>query len=285
MKKLLIAGAALATLIGTPALAADLARPVYKAPPAVAPVIYSWTGFYIGGNVGGSWSTDSVTSTLVPGGAIPGLGGIFGVPSNIALANALGTGSLNGNGAFTGGGQIGYNYQIGRNWLVGVEGDFNSLSPNRTLTGTGVSTIGPLTITNSVNTHWLATARGRLGATFDRLLIYVTGGAAFTDQKYTQTFNLASAPPAFGTSSVRSTNAGWTVGGGAEWAIWGAWSVKAEYLYAQFKGLNTTTLVCAPNCAAPAFAQNYLGSTNHLGVNIARVGLNYRFGGPVVAGY
>jgi outer membrane immunogenic protein len=255
--------------IGFASIASAADMPV-KAPMMV-PVAYNWTGFYIGGNVGGAWSGTDVTTTNAPG--VPG---IFGVPANIALVNALGTGSANSGGKFTGGVQIGYNWQVSPQWLVGVEADINSLNQTSALSGTGVSTIGPIAVTNSVSTNWLATFRGRLGLTFDRSLIYVTGGAAVTDMSYTQTFNgiLVGPATAFGTSTVNSTKAGWTVGAGWEQALWDKWSVKAEYLFARFGGLSTNTLVTltgAPN------TQNLTGSVGHLDVQIARVGLNYRF--------
>jgi outer membrane immunogenic protein len=62
MKKLLLAGiTGIALVASAPADAADLRKPTYKAPPpVVAPVpIFTWTGLYIGGNVGYGWSHTS----------------------------------------------------------------------------------------------------------------------------------------------------------------------------------------------------------------------------------
>ena len=134
-----------------------------------------------------------------------------------------------------------------------------------------------VTITNSVSTHWLATFRGRLGVTFNNWLVYATGGAALTNPNYTETFSapgLAVAGNAAGTSSASSTQTGWTVGGGAEVMLSSAWSLKAEYLYAHFNGLSTPTTVGSTG----GFTQFLVGSTDHLNVQVARLGLNYKFG-------
>ena len=74
MKKILLAGVAFTALIAGPAIAADLARPVYRAPVAVvAAPAWNWTGFYIGGNLGGAWIDENVATTNTPGAP-----GIFG---------------------------------------------------------------------------------------------------------------------------------------------------------------------------------------------------------------
>jgi len=250
--------------------------PVHSEPAAAVP--YNWSGFYVGGNAGASWAKSDVTSNLIPGPVVPGSAALYGgVPANIAVINAIGTGSLSGNGRFTGGGQIGFNWQFAPSWLVGIEADFNSFNEKLSLSRTGTTTIGPATVTNSLSTNWLATVRGRIGVTFDRLLLYVTGGAAFTDLNYSQVYSDGAAPPGAGSSSKKSTKTGWTVGGGGEWALSDRWTVKAEYLYVQFDGQNTTTLLCAGGCGT--FSQNLTGVTGDLRVHIARIGLNYRFGG------
>jgi len=254
--------------------------PVHNDPAAVVP--YNWNGFYIGGNVGGTWANSDVTSNLIPGAVVPGSAPIFATAPNINLVSALGTGSLGEKGRFLGGGQIGFNWQFSPRWLVGIEADFNSFSEKVSLSATGIATVvaaptsRPATVTNTLRTTWLATVRGRVGATFDRLLLYVTGGAAFTDLEYTQTFSLV--PGAAGSSSVKSTKTGWTIGGGGEWKLADKWTIKAEYLYVQFDGQSTTSLLCAGSCAANS--QNLTGVTGDLRAHIARIGLNYRFGGP-----
>src|ERR1700712_2545096 len=110
-KSILSAVAVASAMFGVGAAsAADLPARTYTKAPVMMETAYSWTGFYIGGNVGGAWGNTDYTTTNTPGGA--GLPGIFGVGANIALVNALGTGSVNSNnGQFTGGFQAGYNWQ------------------------------------------------------------------------------------------------------------------------------------------------------------------------------
>jgi outer membrane immunogenic protein len=278
-KLIISAAAAISAIAGIGAAsAADLPARTYTKAPAMADPAYNWSGWYVGGNVGAAWSRTDYVTTNTPG--VPA--GIFGVPANIALVNTLGTGSANQGGKFTGGVQAGYNWQVSPQWLLGVEADINSLRQNPSLIQTGVSTEGPITLANTTNTNWLATFRGRAGLTFNRTLLYVTGGAALTDRSYTQTFNAPglAVGNTFGTSVVSDTRVGWTVGAGVEQALWGAWTVKGEYLFTRFNGIGTATLV-----SVAGFTQNLTGNTGNLDIQVARVGLNYRFGGPVVARY
>jgi outer membrane immunogenic protein len=276
---LIFSAVTIGTMLGIGAAsAADLAARTYTKAPAMVDPAYNWSGWYAGGNVGAAWSrTDYATTNTT------GAPGIFGGASNIALVSALGTGSVNQSGKFTGGVQAGYNWQVSPQWLFGVEADINSLRQNPSLIQTGVSTIGAITLANTTNTNWLATFRGRAGLTLDRTLLYVTGGAALTDMSYTQTFNgpglAGGVGNSFGTSVVSSTRVGWTVGAGVEQALWGAWTVKGEYLFTRFNGMGTATTVNAVG----GFNQNLTGNTGNLDIQVARVGLNYRFGGPILA--
>src|SRR5271166_3504993 len=137
MKKLLLTGVAFAALIAGPAMAADLGAPVYRRP-VVAVAVYNWTGFYIGGNVGGGWENTETNYTYssIPAPNPPGFQDVFGPggPLNVgglsAVASAIARGflptSLGSNQAsfFTAGGQIGYNIQI-NHAVLGVEADIN----------------------------------------------------------------------------------------------------------------------------------------------------------------
>src|SRR5262249_20402438 len=151
MKRFLLASAAmlaLTGLVGT-ANAADLPRQVYtKAPPMMAPY-YNWTGFYVGINGGGGWGTANWNST-----------GDFDVSGGVV------------------GGTVGYNWQFGTG-VVGPEGDIAWADISGT-TATGCVGGGC-----STKNTWLGTARGRVGYAFDRIMPYVTGGAAFGDVEAT----------------------------------------------------------------------------------------------------
>ena len=117
MKKILLATVALVALGATmPALAADLAaRPYTKAPPYVAAPIYNWTGFYIGGHVGGAFGGDN---------------------------NILAPGFASGNdGRFMGGVQAGYDYQFAPNWVMGLEANYSFLDTSSSFANRGLGSV------------------------------------------------------------------------------------------------------------------------------------------------
>jgi outer membrane immunogenic protein len=215
------------------AQAADLppARmPAAVAPVAYAPPVYNWTGFYIGGNIGGGFANSSWSDP-------------FGGGNN----------TFNKNG-FIGGGQIGYNAQY--NWLVvGVEGDFDWTG----LKGSGTDSIGDAINTN---TEWTSTATGRIGAAFDRLLVYGKGGVAFAHDHSTLNDVFG------GSASTNLNRTGWTAGAGLEYALDRNWSAKLEYDYLGF-GSQTLNL---GTTALPAYASNA-----SLNVQEVKAGINYRF--------
>jgi outer membrane immunogenic protein len=248
-------------LLAGPAVAADLAVKAPRAAP-LAPV-FSWTGCYIGANVGGASSKSNFSTSVDPGTHL-------GNPANLAAVSAAGTGSATDTG-FMGGGQVGCNFQSGQ-WVIGIEGDFDAFDTNPTLSGGGVLTTGDLfAISNSVKTSWLATVRPRAGIAFGPSLLYVTGGVAFTDIKYTQSY-ADTLFNAVGASSVSQTKAGWTVGAGWEYAFAPNWSFKAEYLYVKFNSVSADGLI-----VSQTGGQNVLHGSADLQSHIGRVGLNFHF--------
>jgi outer membrane immunogenic protein len=214
--------------------AADL--PVRPAPAPVAPVVYAppaynWSGFYIGGNIGGGFANSSWTDPFT---------------------GASDTFSKDG---FIGGGQIGANVQF--NWLVlGVEGDFDWTS----LKGNGTDSMGN---TINTNTEWTSTVTGRIGAAFDRLLLYGKGGVAFADDQ-SSVNDLSGA-----TASTSNTRTGWTAGAGLEYALAQNWTAKIEYDYLGF-GSET------PNLGTTTFPP-YNPSAS-LNVQEVKAGINFKFG-------
>ncbi len=265
------------------ALAADL--PTRKGPPVYAEPAsaFNWTGFYAGINAGYAWG-DSHFSTQTVFSPI----GYFATSSVPAIA-AIGNQFANTDG-FTGGGQVGYNWQY-NNFVLGFETDFQyyglsggargaSLYPCCAPTGFSVS--------SNVRTDWLFTARPRIGYAFDNWLVYATGGLALTELKGAFAFSDSFAS-AFESASVSDTRVGWTVGGGVEYAFYGPWSVKVEYLHTEFDQISVASanLVAFGGVAFPA---NPFAHSVDLKSNLIRAGLNYRFnfgGGaaPVVAKY
>jgi len=234
MRKLACAIAAIA-LIGKPALAADMA---VKAPPPAAPVapVVNWTGFYVGGNLGGVAEHASGTSDFLDtcsAGCFP----FGGFPTN-PQSNSFSSTRL------LGGVQAGYNWQFNPQWLVGLEGDWDWTSTRYSFcritdqlaapcfnNGFGFENI-------SSKTDWLATVRGRLGWVWGNLLFYGTGGAAWGHVNTTVTLNCLGAGGRgnsvtllTGTSSTSTTKAGWVAGLGAEGMLTKNLSVRAEWLH------------------------------------------------------
>ncbi len=266
MKKFLLAATALTAFVAGPAVAADL--PVRYSPPP-APVVvsyYSWTGCYIGAHAGGAWSRAGYTTTMAPGTHL-------GAAANVLAVSAAGTGSGTGNGSFIGGGQVGCNYQIG-SFVWGVEGDISGLSASANLHGTGILTTGDaFSIDNSSKNSWFGTVRGRAGVAFDRSLLYLTGGLAVTQLKYSQVY-FDTLFNATGAVDASQTKTGWTIGAGWEYAFTNNWSVKAEYLYARFNGVDTSYVVTSTTGGTNVVS----ASVDHENKQIVRVGLNYKFG-------
>ena len=250
MKKSIRSLIAAATLIAGPAMAADMGVPL-KAPPAPIAPPFSWTGFYLGGNVGAGWSNGNVTDTL------------FGVNWN---------GNNNNNATFVGGGQVGFNYQF-NSIVIGVEGDFDWFANNNN--SAAVTAFGT-TVTGSNNGRWLTTLTGRLGYAWDHVLLYGKGGGAWVGSNNFTVTNVATgASVAFNNNN---TNTGWTAGGGLEWAFANNWTARVEYDYV---GLNDISL--AVPAAFPVVGGDVF-TTHNRNIQMVTVGINYLFnfgGGPI----
>lgn len=267
------------------ASAADLPL---KAPPPPAPV-FNWTGFYVGANGGGIWSNNDVSNNFFDG---------AGVASAQTLAALAGAGGANGSGGF-GGLQIGYNWQGATPWVWGVEADIQGMSLNANRTS-AVFTLPPNSAQDfdQIHHNWFATFRGRVGYTTNRALFYVTGGLAVGDTRFsrTQTWafpgDLCAADPRNGlgdchVGSATTTSVGGTVGAGVEYAFSGNWSVKAEYLHIWLQDHNSflTQNSGAAFAGPPLLVQRFNQSMNDSNLDLVRIGINYRWGSPIVAKY
>lgn len=292
MRSALLSGAALALLGVGHAVAADM--PV-KAPPIVVPY-FSWTGFYVGANAGYGWLDSNSTASGSPGVFDPILvaGGSAALASGLALATPSVPPAPAG---FIGGGQIGFNRQIG--WFVGgIEADIDGAAMRQTTVGStlvgvpgfpGSSINAAAAASNRLD--YLATVRGRLGyALYQQWLLYVTGGLAIggvrsnivgTDLLLGGAVGLTTTMPTAATSS--DTRVGWTIGGGAEYALSAHWSAKVEALYYDLgrTNLNTTPASIETNPGGAGIGSifgsaNRVFSTQWTG-GLARFGVNYRF--------
>ena len=248
----LLGGTAAVALAASAASAADLpARAPPPAPIVAAVPLFTWTGFYAGVNAGWGWR-DNEREPVILGGAVPGT----------LLFDS------EDDGGFVGGAQIGYNYQIG-SFVVGVEADIQWADTDNGvyvafLPAGAPRTLLPRTFDNNLS-DWVGTGRRRLGVAFDRVLVYGTGGLAYSDD-----------------------NTGWTLGGGVEWALpvtmFGSSAVTfgLEALYLNFDedddnaggfvGTFTPVGGTPINLFAPATGNN----DNEFW--IARAKLNFKFG-------
>ncbi|MET0707210.1 MAG: outer membrane protein [Tardiphaga sp.] len=197
MKNFLLGTVALLALTAT-ASAADLAaRPYTKAPAYVAAPIYNWTGFYIGGHVGGAFS---------------GNNGFAGVASN------------NNDGQFMGGVQGGYDYQFAPNWVFGVEAQYSwTGNSNNNVIFPVVGTAG---YAYGSNIKEIGSVTGRLGYTWGLALLYVKGGYAWAEMDR----SIVGPTPV----AINGSKDGYTVGGGLEYLFTQNWSGKVEYQYYDF---------------------------------------------------
>jgi outer membrane immunogenic protein len=290
--------AALLSLFATSSFAADMAVKAPQAP--VAAPAPAWTGFYIGGNAGGTWGNDPVNTVSSPvADFLPG-------PSSYAAnaaAGASGTSEGTG-GTFIAGGQAGYNWQFSGSYLAGLEADFEGLG--RENAGNLGTTVGPLAFfgnpdvitTNVITTphvDYLGTVRGRLGyLATPSWLVYGTGGLAYGQVRGSTTINqsnndctfspgtcITPATASFG--SFSQTRTGWTAGGGFEWMFVRNLTARIEYLYYDLgsvtygTGALVTTNGIFPGAIGPAVTTGQ--STVRLNGNIVRFGLSYLFNG------
>lgn len=260
MKNILLTTVALAALsLGAPAVAADLApAPAqYKAPPP-AMVGYNWSGFYVGGNIGGAWNSMNST-VLAPGSAAFPVGTAF---TRHDLSGVIG------------GIQGGFNYQVGA-FVVGVEGEYSWTSLNGTVSTTSIPFPGTVVLTTQKLTD-IALATARAGYAADNWLFYVKGGGAWGHNDGNGTVTVGGAP--FETSTSSADRSGWTAGAGVEWGFARNWSARLEYDHIDFgsKAVSTFGTVTGPGLV-----------TTSETVDMVRAGVNYRFdwGGPVVARY
>jgi len=275
-KTVLMSAVALGAMVAT-ASAADMPARASAAPaPYVAP-LFTWTGFYVGVNAGASWHGEN---------HCPGFynynNGVLG-----SRYTAFAPACNSDNASLTGGFQAGFNWQMGA-VVFGLEGDINWVG-NDSKRGfanyvgpTGIGTAYSYTLDGNTQSNMLGGIRGRLGWSFDRAMLYVAGGAAFRNSgsdEVIYAYNSSGVQvAAFAPNSSRN-NVGWSLGGGLEWAFTNNVSLKLEYLHSQFNGGDNLYLTSHSGYTSYAFVNN----SRQNSIDVARIGINYRFGGPVSA--
>jgi len=292
MRKLFLLGLSTfaAVMLGGAAQAADM--PV-KAPPPAAPVMYNWTGFYIGAHIGGAWADAN------------GHDRFDGVNHCIWAAGVCfnDNGFGHNDGRFIAGGQVGYNYQVGQ-YVWGIEGQISAITHHNDDGACGSFTftpvgIAPVVVHDSLfrcrdRGDWIATLAARLGVAFGQTgnwLFYIKGGAAFADGRFGIRLR-DDCPWAFCNSNFvfnndNNTRTGWMIGAGLETGWFGNWSWKLEYNFMDFGHKD----IHIDNCLT-----TLCGVGSHLihdidfdrQISVVKFGLNYRFApvaAPVAARY
>lgn len=262
-RKIFLASFGAMALTGSAAFAADLPS---RAPPPVylpPPPIFTWTGVYIGGQIGYAWTSGNNNFN--------GFDPFFG--TGTFLSTSIG-GTPSG---VIGGGNVGYNYQINQ-WVLGLEGSVDGTSLSNTSAaffpdGTTLSAHSTADIQGSIC--------GKLGVAWDRALIYATGGVAFGG--FNTTVSISN--PGFGffgSGNVSTTRVGWTVGGGIQYAVTNNWSIFAEYRYTNFGSIRQNDFGVLP-------AGVFFNGSHQINQNQVQVGFDYKFDfyapPPVVAKY
>ncbi len=243
IRKVLLSTVAIVAISGT-AFAADL--PSRRAPPVFVPPpipVFTWTGFYIGGDIGYGFGKDVAR--------------VGAATYNVGSANAL-----------LGGGHLGYNFStqslpllaglgsaanglVGGGLVVGVEGDITGSDYRRSV------------VFEQDKSDIQGSVRGRVGIAVDRALFFATGGAAFAE--FRDNYNLGN----LGNFNLTHTRVGYTVGGGIEYAITTAFSLRAEYRYSNF-GTYTDNL-------------GFALVSHRVDMQRATVGFSYKFESPMAA--
>lgn len=226
MRKFLLPAAAL--VAAAPAIAADITAPEPPPPAYTPPPLFTWTGVYLGGQIGFGWAKDTLT-------AFP-----LGFSTSFTPSGVVG------------GAHVGYNHQFNQ-FVLGLEGDVEGTSIDDTATAGLTFFRTQIPVQGSI--------RARAGVAFDRALLYATGGAAFAG------FDTSVSAPGF-VSQRSHAEAGWTVGGGIEYAVTNNWSIRGEYRFADFGKFTDGS----------PFPFGLISAVSHnVTENAVRAGFSYRF--------
>jgi len=246
-------GVAFGALAATsPALAADVAMPAYKA--AAAPAAYDWSGFYLGVTAGGGMASLPVTS----------------------MDFFVGIGAMKSAGA-VGGVHAGYNWQFTPSFLVGLEGDFNWASfkeSDTTCFGScALNLIGDRSVASS-RLDQFSTLRARFGLTSDRTLVYVTAGPAWghIDASLGDCPNCSNVGLPFAIASDSSFHVGIALGAGVEYALTQNWILRGEYMHLDFSATDT---VLKERSGIPVDNGGFRARSTAT-ADLARLGISYK---------
>ena len=232
-------------------------RRSYTTAPIFAESYYNWSGFYVGGQLGGSWTNQSWVNT----------------PNNSVLGDlAPGQGFGQRSSGIFGGGQIGYNWQAS-NYVFGLEGSIAGMNNRGTLNNTVFGLARDDVF--SWRTNWMATVTGRVGYAWANNLIYAKGGYAGVNSRLAVSDTVG---PFTGSGSASAWHNGWTVGAGWEYGVTQNWIVGLEYDYSAFQ----TKSYQLAGGAAP-LVYTFDAKPRDIQSVVARV--SYKFGAPLISRY
>ena len=244
-------------LLSTTAHAADIVATPEPAPVVAAPA-FSWTGFYAGGQIGGSWSDGDFDREVTAKNE---------TSPNVFVDTKITdiTSKSIDDGNFIGGLYAGYNYQFQNNVVIGLDADIAWI--NNTTKSNKDIPVGEYSIEgfyNKVEQDWYAAVRGRLGYAYNRFLPYIAGGVAFTDIDYKKRYFGDVRKITFDRHySDSSTFTGWTIGAGFDYAMTDHIILRAEYRYTDF--------------GDDDFSADWWKNNVDLKANDLRVGVAYKF--------
>lgn len=235
-------------VLSVSAQAADLPSRVPAATPSSTAPLFSWTGFYAGGNIGAGWKR---TAQILPAQNVIAGGSPFPIPGYDAGSNV--------SSALIGGLQAGYDQQIG-SWVFGVQANIEATSMN------GVNSWPSVPINVPSKAKAVGSFTGRVGyAIQPSLLVYAKGGLGWSRINYSDSDVIFPYP-----TKASATHWGWTVGAGLEYALTSNWSTFIEYNHADYGSKNVTLTNAAQQISF------YYKYSNR--IDTVMVGVNYRFG-------
>lgn len=229
-RKLLLASLGALALTAPAAFAADLGAKPPPPPYIPPPPLFTWTGIYIGGQVGVGWGAGNFNTTG------------FDPVTGTFISGTLGdrpTGVI-------GGAHIGYQYQINQ-IVLGIEGSVDGTSLSNTAFAFFPVAFGGASLTAQTSADVQGSIRGKAGIAWDRVLLYGTGGVAFGGFNNSITLTAPNLlPPFFATTSTSNTRVGWTAGGGVQVAVTNNWWLFGEYRFSDFGTLNNGSFANVP---------------------------------------
>jgi outer membrane immunogenic protein len=216
-RSLLLASVALCTGAST-AFASDLPTTKGPPPPPVA-APYSWTGFNVGLQGGYGWGVENDDLSTAD---FLGVIGLFA--DHFSAAGPIG------------GAHVGYDQQLG-SLVLGVRSELDASGLHGSTVASSTVCSEGCTVTDAslaFHNTWQAFLLGRGGVAFDRLLVYVTGGVAFGDDRESATITQTGSSTGVWTGSQTKTLVGGAIGLGADYALDQHWRIGAEWRYVSF---------------------------------------------------